>query len=180
MPAIDSLDAALRLSASEAASAAYPEITTAHLLIALARLSEPDVAGHVDGTKLQREFDQLGIEPRRFRRRLRALLGRGAGPPPSGVLHRSPECKAVFEHAKLLAAEEGSSLGLQHLLLAALASLAGSSRRGELDVLECPNCRKVTQISVIDGSCRCSVCGTVLELGRRRPRPPRDDIPVEL
>jgi hypothetical protein len=74
---INTLELALNLAAQETAAAGYREITPAHLLIALSRLSDPEVAAQIDNAALRNEFEQLGIEPRRFRRRLRALLGNG-------------------------------------------------------------------------------------------------------
>lgn len=118
------MELALNLAAQETVAAGYREITPAHLLIALSRLSDPDAASQVDTAALRSEFEQRGIEPRRFRRRLRALLGNGGAQPPEGVIHRSPECKAVFALAQAIASQRGVPLNLEHLLHATLVSLA--------------------------------------------------------
>jgi len=79
MGALDGLDIIMTLAAQEAIAAGYAEITSAHLLIALARAAEANgpLAMPTYTTAIRREFEALGIEPRRFRRRLRVLLGHG-------------------------------------------------------------------------------------------------------
>jgi hypothetical protein len=112
MNAVAMLDSILSLAASEALAAGYAEITAGHLLIALAKISElngssPEAAL---GLATRQEFELLGIDPRRFRRRLRELFGRGKAANPVTVIHRSPACKAVISHAEELARASGVPL----------------------------------------------------------------------
>lgn len=113
------LEHILRLAAEETVASDYSAITPAHLLIALSRLSEEDAEPTTASAAVRDEFEQLGIEPQRFRRRLRALLGKGATPYQGQVLHRSPVCKALFAQAALLAAKEQTVPAAAHLLRAA-------------------------------------------------------------
>lgn len=177
-----SLDVALKLAASEAASAGYAEITPAHLVIALARLGEPDLAPQVDGAALGSEFEQLGIDPRRFRRRLRALLGTGGMAPPAGGMHRTPESRAVFARAQALAAQQAAPLGLAHLLQAALMSLAGGGHQGAGDQADadCPSCGKRAARILVGGVAHCSACGVRIGTPSAGGQPREDEIPVEL
>lgn len=177
-----SLEVALKLAAGEAASAGYAEITPAHLMIALARLSEPDLAPQVDGAGLRSEFEQLGIDPRRFRRRLRALLGNGGMAPPAGGMHRSPECRAVFARAQAIAAQQAAPLGLVHLLQAALMLLAGGGHPGAGDQAdaECPSCGKRASRVLVGGAAHCSACGVRVGTPDAGRQPREDEIPAEL
>lgn len=121
----------LRLAAQEAMAAGFPEITPAHLLMALARLAEASQAGNPPDPAfagLRQEFEALGVEPRAFRRRLRESIAALGGPPREGAIHRSPRCREVFRTAK----QEDSGLDPQRLLRAALASLAWELPEDEL------------------------------------------------
>lgn len=119
------VDTILSFAANEAVEAGYSEISRAHLLIALSRISEaqdsPDSAAIGD---LKREFDQLGVDPRSFRRRLRAILGRRDRKPSSNTIHRSVACKAVFAVAQRDAAEAREPLTPVWLLRSVFACLA--------------------------------------------------------
>lgn len=118
------LDMVVNLAANEAADAGWPLISTAHLLIALSRLSE--VEGIPDGAakkELRAEFEHLGIEPRAFRRRLRALLGNRTRATNAGTMHRSAGLKAVFASAQNEALEARARLTPAGLLRFAFASL---------------------------------------------------------
>lgn len=44
----------------EALSAGYPEITIAHVLVALARLGDPEGCAQADNAAPRQEFEQLG------------------------------------------------------------------------------------------------------------------------
>ncbi len=118
-------DVVMALATQEAVAAGYAEITPAHLLIALSRLSEPDVStmAPADSTAIQREFEDFGIEPRRFRRRLRALLGHGGIQQQQEVMHRSPACRAVFAWAECIATAEHVPCAANHLVRAAFMVL---------------------------------------------------------
>ncbi len=108
----------LHLAAQEATAAGFAEITVAHVLMALARIVDaPQTAGAF--ADLRGEFAALGIEPRTFRRRLRELAGKPGKPPRDGSLHRSPQCRRLFE--------ESGVRDAQSLLQAALLLLADVS-----------------------------------------------------
>lgn len=179
---IDPVLALMALASNEAAAAGYAEITPAHLLIALSRASESDLESHFDTAVLRGEFAQLGIEPRHFRWRLRTLVGSGGHPPPDGPLHRSAACKTVFAWAHTLATGEGKPPGLEHLLRAAFALLAWGGPRGEArgPMDTCPKCGLVVQALMVNGRRQCPACGAPFETRPAAPRPPTDDIPVEL
>jgi hypothetical protein len=132
MGAIDALELVMTLAAQEAVAAGYPEITPVHLLIALARASEADPVATAPAVSaaLQREFEALGIEPRRFRRRLRALVGHGGVQHHGDAIHRSPACRAVFTCAERVAAEEQTSFDVVHLVRAAFIVLSEDSGSG--------------------------------------------------
>lgn len=111
----------VQVAASEAVAAGFTEITTAHLVMALCRLSEARAPGEPgrDTRALREELAGLGIEPTTFRRRLRELAGRRGDPREvSGILHRTEPCKAVFERAA--SSPDGE---LPALLQAAFSSL---------------------------------------------------------
>ena len=165
MDGINTLELVLRLAAQEAVAAGYREITPAHLLIALSRLSDSEPAAQVDNTALRNEFEQLGIEPRRFRRRLRALLGNGGAKQPEGAIHRSPECRAVFALAQAIASQLRVQLNLEHLLHATWVSLAlsGAVKADSGSEIECPACHAKMRPSVISGAPHCSVCGKKID-----------------
>lgn len=116
----------LKLAAAETTTSGFSEITPIHLLIALSRLSEDE---NSDGANeqvsaLRHEFESLGIEPRRFRRRLRAGLPKPSDSPPSASIHRSQNTKAVYLLAEALAEASGEESSPTHLLRAAFLSLA--------------------------------------------------------
>ena len=117
-----------QLAAKEAAAAKYREISPGHLMIALARVADPDVSKKqsVSDDSAAQAFAALGIEPRRFRRRMRVLLGDGGVSKNSGVIHRSQACKAVFVRAQALAKAAGTSDRIGYLVEAAFLSLGES------------------------------------------------------
>ena len=122
------LDMVVSLAASEAAEAGWPQISTAHLLIALSRLSEADdVPDGAAKQELRAEFGHFGIEPRAFRRRFRALLGRRPRTPNAGTMHRSAELKAVFACAQNEALAARARLTPAGLLRCAFASLGADA-----------------------------------------------------
>ncbi|MBI3304581.1 MAG: hypothetical protein HYZ72_21160 [Deltaproteobacteria bacterium] len=182
MNGIEPLELALNLAAQEAVAAGFCEITPAHLLIALSRLSDPDAAAQTDNAALRNEFEQLGIEPRRFRRRLRALLGNGGAKPQDDVIHRSPECRAVFALARAIASQRGVQLTLEHLLHATLVSLAVSAAVGTDpgSEIECPVCHTKMRPSMLDGVPHCSACGKKVDHPPTGQPSPTDAIPTEL
>lgn len=101
------LESILSLAAAETVAAGYAEITPGHLLIALSKATENSSGlGPPIGDSARHEFEQLGIEPRRFRQRLREVFGR-CGVQPGNVIHRSPACKALIARAERMAADQG-------------------------------------------------------------------------
>jgi len=116
----------LKIAAAEATTSGFFEITPIHLLIALSRLSEEKSSNEADEqlSALRQEFESLGIEPRRFRRRIRALLPKLSNSPPSASIHRSENTKAVYVLAEVLAEATGEESSPTHLLRAAFLSLA--------------------------------------------------------
>ena len=182
MNEIEPIDLLLNLAAKETISACYREITPAHLLIALSRLSELTADDPVDGATIRGEFEKLGIEPTRFRRRLRALLGDGSAGPPERTIHRSPECKAVFALAQAIAAQQGASLSPEHLLYATLLSLAriNDPQARQDSEIECPNCHKRMRPSVSSGAPHCPACGKKVDYPGAEQRLIEDEIPTEL
>lgn len=120
------LEIVLKLAAHETVAAQYREITPAHLLIALSRFSNTEEFAEVDpeaSAAVRKEFEGLGIDPKRFRRRLRGLLGNGGAENHKGVIHRSPSCKAIFAVAEHIAQSSGSHFSMHHLVCAAFVAL---------------------------------------------------------
>ena len=119
------LESILGLAAAETVAAGYAEITPGHLLIALSKATETNGSspGPPIGDSARREFEQLGIEPRRFRQRLREVFGR-RGAHPTGVIHRSPSCKALIARAERIAADQGVAFDAGLLLRVAFLSLS--------------------------------------------------------
>ncbi|MCI0490706.1 MAG: hypothetical protein L0229_29280 [Blastocatellia bacterium] len=182
MNGIEPIDLLLNVAAREAVLACYREITPAHLLIALSRLSELTADTPVDGATLRGEFEKLGIEPTRFRRRLRALLGDGGEGPPERTIHRSPECKAVFALAQAIAVQQGASLSPEHLLCATLLSLArinDPQARQDSEIL-CSNCHRRMRPSFASGAPYCPACGRKIDYPGAEQGLFEDEIPTEL
>ncbi len=119
------LESILGLAAAETVAAGYAEITPGHLLIALSKATEMNDSspGPPIGDSARHEFEQLGIEPRRFRQRLREVFGR-RGVQPAGVIHRSPACKALIARAERIAADQGVPFDAGLLLRVAFLSLS--------------------------------------------------------
>lgn len=124
MHKVEPAELALQLAAQEAAAAGFAEITTAHLLMALARLSEPDMDDRVDVPSLRAEFEAFGISPRPFRRRMRALVGNGGKVVRPGEMCRSAQCCEAFKTAQALSGLPVELPSLVHLLQAAFLTLA--------------------------------------------------------
>ena len=122
----DVLARLLKAAASEMVASGLPEITPAHILIALSKLAEDQPsAGRSDyGTELRREFESLGIEPRRFRRRMRALLPRHPDRPKAPSAHRSHSAKAIFALAEALARASHEECCPIHMLRASFVFLS--------------------------------------------------------
>ena len=116
----------LKAAASEMVASGPPEITPAHILIALSKLSEdqPSGGGSDYGAALRREFKSLGIEPRRFRRRMRELLPRRPNSPQPRSARRSQSAKAIFVLAEALAQAASEECGAIHMLRASFVFLS--------------------------------------------------------
>ena len=115
----------LELAAQEARAGGFDQVTPAHVLIGLCRLSESETVG---GDLLRREFEALGLDTPQFRRRLRRLLGPGSAIGETDVIHRSPECRAVYQRARDAAAK-GQTHPLVALLEATWSELLGAGVR---------------------------------------------------
>jgi hypothetical protein len=170
--------AILKLAAQEATRAHYEEITPAHLLIALSRFADPSLSEAADGDALRAEFELLGVEPVRFRRRLRGLIGQEGAGATRPEIHRSPECRAVFACAQAVALRLGTPPGPEHLLQATLLLLAlGVPPEGP--ETECLACRAKMRPLVVHGTTHCSACGQkVPQVVPAKPGP--QDIPSRL
>jgi hypothetical protein len=116
----------LKVAAGEVVASGSRQITPTHLLIALSKLSEEPSASVAEdqGAALRREFESMGIEPRQFRRRLRALLPKGKQVSPGSIVHRSETAMAVFTLGSALADASAEPGGLVHLLRAIFLLLA--------------------------------------------------------
>ncbi len=150
----------LELAAREAVAAGFGEVTPAHLLMALCRVGEStpgvDASGEAD---LRKEFERLGVNPRRFRRHLRAQLGRGGAPNTPGSPHRSPQCKAIFARAQAAASEHGVDLSLVLLLHATLKSFGSDGSAALESEIACPACGARTSSWRIALEPHCLNCG---------------------
>jgi hypothetical protein len=182
MNEIEVINLVLEGAAREAVSACYREIAPAHLLIALSRLSELDSNGQFDVANLRLQFEMLGIEPSRFRRRLRALLGNGGSVAPETPIHRSPDCKAVFAGAQSIAVQRGTHLTLELLLNAILLFLARIARpeMSQESEIECPYCYTRMRLSFAGAIRYCSACGTKVDFPPGARNVPGNEIPTEL
>jgi hypothetical protein len=83
----------LWLAAEEAAASGHAKILPVHLLIALCRFVDVTRDGlspalQATQRRLRRELDALSLDPKRFRRRLRALLIKGTAADASEILRR--------------------------------------------------------------------------------------------
>jgi hypothetical protein len=129
----DVLKRLVNVAGGEAVAAGFSEVTPAHLLIALSRLSEDESGdgGGEHAQQLRQEFEALGIEPRRFRRRIRALLPKPGDTPAPKSPRRSESTKAVLLLAEALASsEEESSAHLLRALFLFLADFATQAGGG--------------------------------------------------
>lgn len=119
------VSAVVGLAASEAAEAGQSEVSPGHLLIALSRLSENhESRNSPELAELKREFQALGIQPRAFRRRLRAVLARDGGKRAvARSIHRSATYKAAFAVAERWARSADEPLTPVRLLRGVFALL---------------------------------------------------------
>jgi len=120
------LEYVMRLAAEEAVLSSYSEVTPAHLLIALARVADPDTTDSlpVSDSSLREAFEHFGIEPERFRHRLRTLIGTGDGQRHDDVIPESAACKSIRIRARRIAAARGLDGVVWYLLEATMLSLA--------------------------------------------------------
>jgi len=81
----------LLVAANEAAASEHRVISPSHLLIALSRFADTgDVAEDPElQALLAKSFEGLGIEPRRFRRRLRGLIDKGGAADAAANLNKA-------------------------------------------------------------------------------------------
>jgi len=116
----------LKIAAGEMVASGFSEIAPIHLLIALSKVSEEQASNGTndDVTALRHEFELLGIDPRRFRRRLRALLPNSSAKPHPTAIHRSQSAQGVFMLSKALARASAEEPSPSHLLRATFLLLA--------------------------------------------------------
>ena len=111
----------LQLAAREAIAGRHSEIEPDHLLLALLKFSEIDVtaiAGEAgapalkpirdEQQNLKTVLEKRRIDSKLFRRRLRSALGRGDRSPDAAGIHRSGDCKRVFDAAEERASKSGT------------------------------------------------------------------------
>ena len=128
---------AWQLACTETVAAKAEFIEPEHLLAALTKLkqlcleeaSETLRAQGIDLSVMRREMELVagilasaGIEPKAFRRQLRARLGKGAHEHPKGAtVHRSGQSRKLFERAEVIAREmKAEQLRAEHAFLAIL------------------------------------------------------------
>jgi ATP-dependent metalloprotease FtsH len=133
MNTIAPLDAVLSVAAGETVAAGSSEITLGHLLIALSKVSELNGSTHeaAIAAPARQEFELMGVNPRRFRRRLRELLGRREPLPENSRVNISVTSKAVIAHAEGLAQVAGVPLDASFLVRAAFMAWTQAERSGK-------------------------------------------------
>ena len=164
------LSSLLVTAAEEAYASGHGEISPAHLLIALSRFTDTPKLQAIDPSwtkTLAGEFASLGIVPKMFRRRLRALLPPGSPQVAGDVVHRSESCKEAYAEAKSMADKEGVALDGRHLLIALFRLLIeGNLSAGPEDEAEGNEGSKKKQGQKSAGN-KPSDSPTLGELGRR-------------
>jgi len=113
----------VKMAAGEAVSSGVAEIMPVHLLIALSRMSEDHASSASSEVALRQEFDSLGIEARKFRRRLRGLLALRAENKPPPSVRLSESTKSALAVAEGLACGSDDAPFLVHLLRAVFLRL---------------------------------------------------------
>jgi hypothetical protein len=125
-----------QLAAQEAVAASFSEVLPEHFLTAVLKLAELPVdqlKGVVPGMAaesiaaeieaLRKELANRGVDSAPIRQKLRSRLGRGAGVPATGEVHRAQSSRDLFVAAAQIANEDGAeAVGVIHLLLAILDS----------------------------------------------------------
>jgi ATP-dependent metalloprotease FtsH len=113
-----SIELIMQLAAREAVGGRFSKIEPEHLLLALLKFSEIDVAALAgaggleplrplrdEQNDLTRILKARDIDSTLLRRRLRSALGRGDRSPDESGIHRSDDARRVFSAAEALAAE---------------------------------------------------------------------------
>jgi ATP-dependent Clp protease ATP-binding subunit ClpC len=146
MPYSNSALIAWNIAGVEAQAGHAAEIEPAHVMLGLCKLCDINVdelgdrvfqGDHSlraqfenDLQILRRLFKRGQIPPTQFRRRLRALVKQDGPPPPSqSTMHRSSDCRLLFEHAEhLVEQHDGKSQPVRaHHLLVAILELENPS-----------------------------------------------------
>jgi ATP-dependent Clp protease ATP-binding subunit ClpC len=130
----DGLTLVWQIAAMEAGAARHGSIKPAHFFIALCKtydlplrkvlggVSESQLERHLPGLEaetgeLRRVFDQVRLDAKWCRRRLRAVLGTEGAQYEGGVIHRDSESRRLFEDAEnISSAIAASTLRPVHLL----------------------------------------------------------------
>jgi ATP-dependent Clp protease ATP-binding subunit ClpC len=146
MPYSNSTLIAWNIAGVEAQAGHATEIEPAHVMLGLCKVCDvnwEDIADRLfqgdAGFRTEMEndlrllchlFKRVQIQPTQFRRRLRALLKKeGPLPPSQSTMHRSSDCRLLFEHAEHLAERhDGKAQPVRaHHLLVAILELENSS-----------------------------------------------------
>ncbi|MSR64894.1 MAG: ATP-dependent Clp protease ATP-binding subunit [Verrucomicrobiae bacterium] len=120
------------LAEAEAKAGRHDAIEPAHLFLGLCKLCDLQLnqmllgklpnadqvlpAIEIEMAELRLAFSNAGLKPTEFRRRLRAALGRGSAENKDERLHRSPECRQVFERAEEIVMAGDGTVRAIHLL----------------------------------------------------------------
>jgi len=130
-----SVQLVMQLAAREAIAAGFGEVRSEHVFNALLKCSElqEEQMGSLgaDGSvrealvsdiaELRDELDGRSIDSKAARRTIRQKLGKGGVPFDGGQIHRTDECRKLFDVAARLADEEGEEvLSPSHILEALL------------------------------------------------------------
>ncbi len=113
------IDAVLKLAASQAEAGGCGSIMPAHILMALAVLSDSNKAANDGGSgSLHREFERLGIDTLVFRQGLRDLLKEAAAGTSNDVVHHLVRLENLLATAAGLARKSRMPMAPVHLLQA--------------------------------------------------------------
>ena len=124
------LSVVLYLAQRETLASRFPQIQPLHLLLGILKFADLDLKEALgsdppllqqqvleEQRAIQSDLIVQNLQPTLLRRALRNRLGRGSGRPADGVLHRSPQTKALFSQAEDLARrEQAANVSPRHFL----------------------------------------------------------------
>jgi ATP-dependent Clp protease ATP-binding subunit ClpC len=133
----DGLILAWQLAAYEAGAASSASIEPGHFFVSLCKMCDLPLEDVLDGSskgaverkiaaieaevnELKSVFGKIGLDPKRFRRSLRAQLqGEDGERPSDGVMHRSSQSRRLFSRAERMCSDDACRVvGMLHLLRA--------------------------------------------------------------